>query len=409
MSQSLQNERSESSEASKEAERKGLTHVGFGMYKNKSGMVVAKSVNGKLRKITPRAAKSTDGAIQKQKSSTTPLAKKAPFQAPTTEFGTVFVPEEKAQLLLKLLKNLSQTNKNVTVRKGVQDGVTGFEVFYEPRTPKKIGEAQLDLIRKVLKLELVEYLKEIKEADGDSSHEDSQAGEEAKKRGLTHKGWGKYADKTGNIVAKSVNGKLVDIDPNVGDPEVIQRPGGHHLVNPNLHPDLKNQLHQKMANLPKTKSQKDYERDVPPDMQQNFQTGQGTDTPYPDHDPAVAEMDFDYGMNRMSLDDEARDDAERVMKAVKYNHKKAIAGLEKAIAHVESDSFYKQWFRGAFHNDPVSSEEGEKMFDGKHRLNKIKHVIQQAMDIAQSDREERDAEMQDHEKNMQGAKRPYTD
>jgi len=35
------------------------------------------------------------------------------------------------------------------------------------------------------------------------------AGEEAKKRGLVHKGWGRYADKSGKIVAKSQDGKLV--------------------------------------------------------------------------------------------------------------------------------------------------------------------------------------------------------
>lgn len=36
----------------------------------------------------------------------------------------------------------------------------------------------------------------------------ASAGEEAKKRGLVHKGWGRYADKSGRIVAKSVGGKL---------------------------------------------------------------------------------------------------------------------------------------------------------------------------------------------------------
>lgn len=38
-------------------------------------------------------------------------------------------------------------------------------------------------------------------------------GEEAKKLGLKHKGWGKYADKTGKVVAKSEKGKLVKIKP----------------------------------------------------------------------------------------------------------------------------------------------------------------------------------------------------
>ena len=40
---------------------------------------------------------------------------------------------------------------------------------------------------------------------------ESDASEEAKKQGLVHKGWGKYADKSGKIVAKSEDGKLVKI------------------------------------------------------------------------------------------------------------------------------------------------------------------------------------------------------
>lgn len=48
----------------------------------------------------------------------------------------------------------------------------------------------------------------------DMMEDDGGAGEEAKKRGLVHKGWGRYADpKTGEIVAKSADGKLTDIEP----------------------------------------------------------------------------------------------------------------------------------------------------------------------------------------------------
>ena len=49
-----------------------------------------------------------------------------------------------------------------------------------------------------------------------------EAGEEAKKRGLHHIGWGRYADKSGNLVAKSIDGKLVDIPKGELDPEVDQ-------------------------------------------------------------------------------------------------------------------------------------------------------------------------------------------
>lgn len=44
--------------------------------------------------------------------------------------------------------------------------------------------------------------------------EDTSAGEEAKRKGLTHVGWGRYADNQGNVVAKSEDGKLVYIDKN---------------------------------------------------------------------------------------------------------------------------------------------------------------------------------------------------
>lgn len=46
----------------------------------------------------------------------------------------------------------------------------------------------------------------------------TQAGEEAKQLGLLHKGWGRYADKTGKIVAKSVNGKLIKLQPSKNIP-----------------------------------------------------------------------------------------------------------------------------------------------------------------------------------------------
>jgi hypothetical protein len=47
-------------------------------------------------------------------------------------------------------------------------------------------------------------------------------GEEAKKRNLHHIGWGRYADASGKLVAKSVDGKLVDVPKDELDPEVDQ-------------------------------------------------------------------------------------------------------------------------------------------------------------------------------------------
>lgn len=43
---------------------------------------------------------------------------------------------------------------------------------------------------------------------------EASAGEDAEALGLTHKGWGRYYDDEGNLVAKSVKGKLVKVDPN---------------------------------------------------------------------------------------------------------------------------------------------------------------------------------------------------
>jgi hypothetical protein len=45
-------------------------------------------------------------------------------------------------------------------------------------------------------------------------------GEEAKRRGLHHIGFGRYADKSGNLVAKSQDGRLVDIPKGEKDPTV---------------------------------------------------------------------------------------------------------------------------------------------------------------------------------------------
>lgn len=56
-------------------------------------------------------------------------------------------------------------------------------------------------------------------------------GEEAKRRGLHHIGWGRYADRSGKLVAKSEDGKLVDVPkgekeelPKYGSPEAKSAP-----------------------------------------------------------------------------------------------------------------------------------------------------------------------------------------
>lgn len=54
-------------------------------------------------------------------------------------------------------------------------------------------------------------LKPIKKNPYEATNEDTEAGEEAKKLGLIHKGWGRYADKSGTVTHTSVNGKLVPV------------------------------------------------------------------------------------------------------------------------------------------------------------------------------------------------------
>jgi hypothetical protein len=52
--------------------------------------------------------------------------------------------------------------------------------------------------------------------------EPQDIGNLAKSRGLHHIGWGRYADKQGNVVAKSVDGRLVNIPKGEKDPVVDQ-------------------------------------------------------------------------------------------------------------------------------------------------------------------------------------------
>lgn len=54
--------------------------------------------------------------------------------------------------------------------------------------------------------------------------EDSGASAEAKSKGLKHVGWGKYADSSGKVVAKSENGKLVWLKTGLGTGKPRRRP-----------------------------------------------------------------------------------------------------------------------------------------------------------------------------------------
>jgi hypothetical protein len=51
---------------------------------------------------------------------------------------------------------------------------------------------------------------------------ESEAAKEAKKRGLTSAGYGNWKDKSGNVVAKTVDGKLVDIGQEDGETKRVQ-------------------------------------------------------------------------------------------------------------------------------------------------------------------------------------------
>jgi hypothetical protein len=51
----------------------------------------------------------------------------------------------------------------------------------------------------------------------------SKAGEQARALGLTSLPFGQYADESGKVVAKSVNGQLVKVEPKAADPEYEKR------------------------------------------------------------------------------------------------------------------------------------------------------------------------------------------
>lgn len=73
--------------------------------------------------------------------------------------------------------------------------------------------------------------------------EEEAAAEEAHRLGLEYAGWGRWKDRTKKIVAKTVDGKLVRIDPRVAQ----QEPGNDHdesLAHIDPHPEDLDVLHQ---------------------------------------------------------------------------------------------------------------------------------------------------------------------
>ena len=77
--------------------------------------------------------------------------------------------------------------------------------------------------------------------------EDSEASQEAKRRGLKHVGWGKYADASGKVVAKSENGKLVMLN-------TTSVPTKNRRRNPNLPKREEKKIHSVVEKVPTKKS-----------------------------------------------------------------------------------------------------------------------------------------------------------
>lgn len=65
------------------------------------------------------------------------------------------------------------------------------------------------------RIKLTSLLKEVRNKNVRSlfEAETSGAGDDAERLGLTHIGWGRYTDQTGKVVAKSIDGRLVRVEP----------------------------------------------------------------------------------------------------------------------------------------------------------------------------------------------------
>ena len=94
--------------------------------------------------------------------------------------------------------------------------------------------------------------------------DETEAGEKAKKMGLKHVGWGRYADKTGKVVAQSKDGKLVKVKGDSGKKEKSKAGNAekiHQLKNDFiLYDDLKIDLEDKLKDRENFDSKDDWER-----------------------------------------------------------------------------------------------------------------------------------------------------
>ena len=211
-------------EAHKEAVAKGLKYKGFGYWADGSGKVVARSLGGKLQPVEKAEVDDSEGGAEvaqmaKGKSYDDIAAGGEPTQP--VEMGEVLPGEEKAPKEdgqwepgpdgdTQVGEEPSEVEDDVFVDKDQDSdkwvaGADGsnyknFKSFdnmvSEGAIADKLRAGQANLKRAM-----------------DGSFEPAGAAAEAKKRGLNSDGHGYWLDNAGNPVAKTENGKLVDLTP----------------------------------------------------------------------------------------------------------------------------------------------------------------------------------------------------
>lgn len=303
------------SDASEEAKRKGLTHVSFGNYADKTGKVVARSKDGKLVPVNKQAPPSTKKKTEPTKTTSSSSEKKStnpfyvgPMKFPPTDarhglaedLGKEPPPIGVPFVVYRAGRNgeTSLAGRNGATAHQVADFMVGVEddegSTYYNRDPKRIYAYAVTLTAPVGSYHTMhgpKYMDQNKpitqvgrgapgrygentdtvshpgyaqysfQADGAGYHArllgsvatadvhaairaasgyenfnmagaqiggdvlramrfpkksvkeimESSASDEAKRRGLKHVSFGNYADKTGKVVARSENGKLVSV------------------------------------------------------------------------------------------------------------------------------------------------------------------------------------------------------
>lgn len=122
------------------------------------------------------------------------------------------------------------------------------ELLKQSDRTKVHGENMVIMLRNLVSEEVMEFMME------------SEASEQAKKLGLVSKGWGRYYDKSGKLVAKSVNGRLVKVE-DMGDESTVPEDDGQEL---DIHPETSKEMDKLFAMFGHEKKEYPYSRTKTP-------------------------------------------------------------------------------------------------------------------------------------------------